>query len=108
MFLKTHDLNSIMKKSTRLMTLVLVASMLLTSCYTYTTTVGKGAQGNSKVTEWNHYLLDGLAPVKMSNPKQMAGGAENYTVTTRISFINGLVAGLTWGIYTPTTTTVTK
>jgi hypothetical protein len=38
----------------------------------------------------------------------MADGAENYTVFTRMSFVNGLVAALTFGIYTPTTTTVTK
>ena len=40
--------------------------------------------------------------------EQMAGGAENYTVHTRHSFLNGLVAAVTFGIYTPTTTTVTK
>lgn len=90
------------------MGLVLAGSMLLTSCYTYTSVVGKGAQGNVKVTEWNHYLIQGLAPVKISDSKQMAGGAENYTVTTKLSFVNGLVAGLTFGFYTPTTTTVTK
>jgi hypothetical protein len=35
-------------------------------------------------------------------------GAENYEVTTRQTFVNGLVSGLTFGIYTPTTTTVKK
>jgi hypothetical protein len=34
----------------------------------------------------------------------MADGAENYEVTTRQTFVNGLVSGLTFGIYTPTTT----
>jgi hypothetical protein len=38
----------------------------------------------------------------------MAEGAENYTVFTRQTFVNGLIAGLTFGIYTPSTTTVTK
>jgi hypothetical protein len=38
----------------------------------------------------------------------MADGAENYTVHTRQSFVNGLISGLTFGIYTPTITTVTK
>lgn len=86
----------------------LTASILLTSCYSYTTVVGTGAQGNEQVTQWNHYVVYGLAPVGVSDAKQMAGGAENYTVHTRHSFINGLVASLTAGIYTPTTTTVTK
>jgi len=38
----------------------------------------------------------------------MADGAENYTVNTRQTFVNGLLFGLTFGIYSPTTTTVTK
>lgn len=83
-------------------------SILLSSCYSYTCVVGKGAQGNESVTKWNHYVIAGLAPVQVSDAKEMAGDAENYTVHTRQSFINGLLSGLTWGIYTPTTTTVTK
>lgn len=85
-----------------------VSSMLLTSCYSYTSVVGSGAQGNQETTEWNHYVVYGLAPVGVSDSKEMAGGAENYTVFTRHSFVNGLVSALTFGLYTPTTTTVTK
>ncbi|WP_445733081.1 Bor family protein [Yeosuana sp.] len=96
------------KKTMKMMTVVFAASMLLTSCYSYTSVVGKGAQGNSQTTKWNHYVIYGLAPVGVSDSKQMADGAENYTVHTRQSFVNGLVSSLTFGIYTPTTTTVTK
>ena len=96
------------KKTVKLMSIMFAVSMLLTSCYSYTSTVGKGAQGNSSVTKWNHYVIYGLAPVGVSDSKQMADGAENYTVHTRQSFVNGLVSALTFGIYTPTTTTVTK
>lgn len=88
--------------------LVLAASILLTSCYSYTTTVGEGAKGNSKVQKWNHYVVYGLAPVGVSDAKEMADGAKDYTVKVEHSFINGLVSALTFGIYTPTTTTVTK
>ena len=84
------------------------ASVLLTSCYSYTTVVGTGAQGNQQVTEWNHYVVYGLAPVGVSNPSEMAGGAENYTIYTRHTFINGLVNAITFGLYAPTTTTVTR
>jgi hypothetical protein len=86
----------------------LMCSALLTSCYSYTSVVGEGAKGNAEVTKWNHYVILGLAPVNVSDSKAMAGGAENYTVTTRHSFVNGLLAGITFGIYTPTTTTVKK
>lgn len=90
------------------MTVVFASSMLLTSCHSYTSIVGNGAQGNSQTTKWNHYLIGGLAPVGVSDSKQMAGGAENYTVQTKRSFVNGLVAAITFGIYSPSTTTVTK
>ncbi|WBX73547.1 Bor family protein [Tenacibaculum pacificus] len=97
-----------MKNSMKMIAVVFAASTLLTSCYSYTSVVGKGAQGNSQTTEWNHYVLGGLAPVGVSNSKQMADGAKDYTVHTRLSFVNGLVSGLTFGLYSPTTTTVTK
>jgi hypothetical protein len=37
----------------------------------------------------------------------MAAGATDYTVHTRQSFVNGLIAAFNFSIYTPTTT-VTK
>lgn len=96
------------KKSMKMMMVVFASSMLLTSCYTYTSVVGNGAQGHKQVTKWNHYVLYGLAPVDVSDSKEMADGATDYTVTIQHSFVNGLIAGLTFGLYTPTTTTVTK
>lgn len=97
-----------MKNSMKMMAIAFASSILLTSCYSYTSVVGSGAQGNSQTTEWNHYVVYGLAPVGVSDSKAMAGGAENYTVTTKQTFVNGLVSAITFGIYTPTTTTVTK
>lgn len=96
------------KKSMKMLAIIFASSMLLTSCYSYTSVVGSGAQGNSQTTKWNHYVIYGLAPVGVSDSKQMADGAENYTVHTRQSFLNGLVSAITFGIYSPTTTTVTK
>jgi hypothetical protein len=87
---------------------IIFCSLILTSCNSYTSVVGEGAKGNQEVTKWNHYLIFGLAPIEVSDAKTMAGGSENYSVTTRHSFVNGLLAGITFGIYTPTTTTVKK
>lgn len=96
------------KEIFKLVGVALLCSTLLTSCYSYTSVVGQGAKENQEVTKWNHYVIYGLAPVGVSDSKEMAGGANDYTVTTRQSFVNGLVSGLTFGIYTPTTTTVKK
>lgn len=97
-----------LKQTTKPLFTLLSASILLSSCYSYTSVVGKGAQGAQSVTRWNHYVIGGLAPVGVSDSKEMAGGVEDYTVHTRQTFINGVVAGVTLGIYTPTTTTVRK
>jgi hypothetical protein len=88
--------------------LLLIVAVSLSSCYCYTSVVGRGAQGHTEVTKWNHYLLYGLAPVGVSDSKSMADGATDYSVFTRQSFVNGLCSAITFGIYTPTTTTVTK
>ena len=96
------------KNSMKISAILFAATILLTSCYSYTSVVGEGAKGNSQTTQWNHYVIYGLAPVGVSDSKQMADGATNYTVHTRQSFVNGLVSAITFGIYTPTTTTVTK
>ena len=98
-----------MKKGfTQLFFGAILCCFLCTSCYTYTSVVGSGAKGNQEVTKWNHYVIYGLAPVGVSDSKVMAEGANDYTVTTRQTFVNGLVGILTIGIYTPTTTTVKK
>ena len=86
----------------------LLCSFLFTSCYTYKTTVGEGAKGTQKVTQWNHYMLGGLVRVKLSDAKKMAGDAKDYTVKTKQSFVNGLVTAVTFSIYSPSTTYVIK
>jgi len=96
------------KSTIKLLAVAFTSSILLTSCYSYTSVVGSGAQGSNETTKWNHYVLYGLAPVGVSDSKQMSDGAENYVVHTRQSFVNGLCSVITFGIYTPTTTTVTK
>jgi len=106
MFLKIKKIKKMIKKSVKLMMVAFAASVLLTSCYSYTSVVGNGAQGSTEITKWNHYLIGGLAPVGVSDTKEMANGVENYTIFTRHSFVNGLINALTLGIYTPTTTTV--
>ena len=81
---------------------------LLTSCFSYTTVVGNGGTGQNQVTKWNTYFVAGLIPGKITPAKELAGGSENYTVTTKHSFLNYLVSGITFNIYAPTTTIVTK
>ncbi len=97
-----------MKKQFLSLIFVFGMSMFMTSCYTYTHTVGKGAQSGVTVKEKNHYFIYGLAQGKQSNPKAMAGNSDNYRVTIKHTFVDGLLNAITFGIYTPTTTIVQK
>ncbi len=97
-----------MKKVVLNLAFLFAISFLMTSCYTLSYSVGEGAKTGVEVKEKNHYLIFGLAPVKTSDPTKMAGEAKNYTVTTKHSFVDGLLNAITGGIYTPTTTIVKK
>ena len=97
-----------MKRTFKIMAIAFAMSITLPSCFSFSSVVGKGTQGKSQINKWNHYVIGGLAPVGVSDSKAMAEGATDYTVHARQSFVNGLIAALTFSIYTPTTTTVTK
>lgn len=87
---------------------VFFVMLTMTSCYTYTYTVGDGSKTNEEIKKKNNYFIYGLAKGNLSDPKEMAGDAENYEVTIQHTFVDGLLNALTFGIYTPTTTTVKK
>ncbi|WP_040671034.1 Bor family protein [Nitritalea halalkaliphila] len=97
-----------MKKLILNFSVVLLLLVSMSSCYTYTVTVGNGAQTGMTERKMNHYLIAGLAPVSVSDPKDLAKGAEDYDVTIQHTFIDGLIAAITFGIYTPTTTIVRR
>jgi hypothetical protein len=82
--------------------------VFLSSCYTYTFDVGKGAQSGITTTQKNHYLINGLVPLSEADHEKLAKGSEDYTVKIEHSFVDGLLNVITFGIYTPTTTTITR
>lgn len=97
-----------MKKSLLKLSLVVAIAMTMTSCYTFTATVGNGPQTGTKIVAHNHYLIAGLAPISTANTKELVGDTKDYSITVTHSFIDGFLNMLTGGIYTPTTVTITK
>lgn len=98
-----------MNKKTTSIFLVLCC-LTLTSCYN--TKILHGAvTPKDPVTEvnkkWNHHLLWGLVPLDNATMQaaDFIGNRNNYVVKTNQTFVNGLVNCLTFGIYSPTTTT---
>ena len=90
------------------MSLIFAVAIMMTSCYTFTATVGKGPQSGTKIVAHNHYLIEGLAPISTANTKALVGDAKDYSITISHSFIDGLLSLITGGLYTPTTVTITK
>ncbi|OIP83846.1 MAG: hypothetical protein AUK44_04115 [Porphyromonadaceae bacterium CG2_30_38_12] len=97
-----------MKKKLLKFAFLIVMTVTMTSCYTFTATVGKGPQNGIKTVAHNHYLIYGLAPIATADTKQLVGETENYSITVSHSFIDGFLNALTGGLYTPTTVTIIK
>lgn len=80
----------------------------MTSCYTFTATVGNGPQTGQTIVKHNHYLIDGLAPLSTASLKDELTGVENYEITIKHSFVDGLLKVITGYLYTPTTVIIKK
>ncbi|GAB4206428.1 MAG: hypothetical protein Fur0023_16310 [Bacteroidia bacterium] len=97
-----------MRKSKPLFTILISASLLtMQSCYVYTTNIGKGPQGNTVIKKKNHYLIEGLVPLNTVDVQKEANTTD-MEITVKFTFIDLLIAGLTGGIYTPTTVIIRK
>lgn len=89
--------------------LIALVAIVLSSCYNTRIIVGNVKPNDPLVkisTEWNHHLIYGLVPLDNTTmwAEDYTTPYENYVVRTYVSFLNGLVSSLTWGIYTPTQT----
>lgn len=87
-----------------------ICVLLLTSCYNTRVLVGN-INPNQELRKigirWNGHLLGGLIPLENAKvrPQNMVNGYSDYMIKTNTSFLNMLVSGITFGIYTPTQTT---
>ena len=75
-----------------------VSAIILSSCSATMHTVGTGGKGNCKsadqydATKKQWYLFWGLLPLNKVDSKTLAGGAQNYTIRTTTTFVDGLIA----------------
>ncbi|AJA69552.1 hypothetical protein E0Z07_11050 [Myroides odoratimimus] len=97
-------------KTIKLALMGCVVAITMTSCYT-----AKVAVGDTDLTmpvvevnkKKNHALIAGLIPLnKGYKGSELADKKTNYVVKTQMSFVDGLLGCITFGIYTPTTTTI--
>ncbi len=90
--------------------LIALMCVCLTSCYTSRTYVGEVEPGAPTVKvndEHVHHLIYGLVPVGNNkiDDSRYVGERKNYVVKNQVSFLDGFLSVITFGIYTPTTVT---
>jgi hypothetical protein len=87
---------------------LMVAALLLTQAACYHATVRNlgPAPGGQFFEKWSHSWVYGLVPPADVDAAAVCGGRDASVVETQLSFVNGLVGVLTFGIYTPMTITV--
>jgi mRNA-degrading endonuclease toxin of MazEF toxin-antitoxin module len=79
----------------------------LGACFQHTYHVGEGAPGGEVVhDEWRHHWLGGLISPGSETEVSQYCPSGNLTIEQEMTFLNGLVAVLTSGIYAPTTVKV--
>lgn len=88
--------------------LIVLAAFFLQSCYVHRTVVGEGAQQGLTVKATQHNFIGGLIHGKTPDTQLLAGGAKDYEVVIKHSFIDGLLSFITFGIYNPTTIEVKR
>ncbi len=93
----------------KIIAMLMISLFLFTGCYTINHKVGQGAQGTTTVEARQWYVLWGLVPINDVNSQQMAGGSADYTVTTKMTFVD-IVIGAFTGLVTvqPMTVKVQK
>jgi hypothetical protein len=84
-----------------------MATLTFSSCYSSTFVVGEGPQTGIEEKGKNNFFIFGLAPGKAQDTQAMAQGKADYKVNVKQTFVDGLISGITFGIYTPRTVTVT-
>ena len=98
-----------MKKILTAISILILMTFALSSCYVMNHTVGEGAKGNTEVVQRQWYVLWGLVPLNDVSTVSMAGGAEDYNIEVKQSFIDAIIGAFTGAItIAPLTITVTK
>jgi len=69
--------------------------LFLTSCMSLTHVVGTGASSSVATEKKQWYALWGLVPINEVDSKAMAGGASNYTIKSKVKFVDYVISAFT-------------
>jgi hypothetical protein len=69
--------------------------IFLSSCMSLTHVVGTGASSSVATEKKQWYALWGLVPINEVDSKAMAGGASNYTIKSKVKFVDYVISAFT-------------
>ncbi len=86
--------------------IIVASGVVVSGCYHAVIDTGRAGVGEPIVTPWAHAFIYGLVPPALTETaKKCPSGVAK--VETQQSFLNGLAAAITAGIYTPMTISYT-
>ncbi len=81
---------------------IAVLSMVVCSCATQTYNLNGGGGTEPTKETMQPFFVSGLGQTQEMDAAAICGGVDKVAkVESHVSFLNGLLGALTWGIYTP-------
>ena len=77
---------------------IFLLALLLSSCMSLTHVVGTGASSGVTTEKKQWYALWGLVPINEVDSKAMAGGDSNYTIKSKVKFVDYVISAFTSAI----------
>jgi len=84
-----------------------LGALALTGCYKVQVVSSPTAMGGEAKASWQNFFIFGLVGNARVDVREFCDGGQAASVETGATFVNGLVSGLTFGLYSPRTVTVT-
>ena len=93
----------------KLLFIGLALTVIIAGCATQRFTIhgGVGDKEEPDVKKMQHFFVAGVGQTKEMNAAEICGGVDKIAkVEAYITFLDGLLGAVTWGIYTPHTAKV--
>jgi hypothetical protein len=75
----------------------IILLVIFVGCSTHIHTIGDGPQEHQKVVKRQWYALYGTIPLNEVDTNQMAGGTENYEISSKFGLLDGCIIGFFGG-----------
>lgn len=87
--------------------LPILATLLFTGCATQTYYVNGNGNSSPDREKSQAFFISGIGQEKEMNASEICGGSDKvHKVQSKLTFLDGLLSSITWGIYTPRTAKV--